>query len=194
MEDDKFYRCPSPIPVRDSTVFNHDLEDPCSGLKGRPEHLNPICLTTFCADGQFLGNVGNLPPEFSFEDDDASTNSDHEVEGKKTSIDNSPQRECVYPVTSSGTMNWGLHFDADFECGNLARVESVPRSDSSTIEYDLFLNSDPVDFKYIPSDENSYVHAKLPYCQWFFFRVQNTRVKQKYRFNLCEYHKNRTKT
>ena len=187
MDDDKFYRSPSPIAVRDSTVFNHDLERARSGLKGRQEQLNPICLTTFCAEGQLLGSTGNVPPDFSFEDDDMSMSRDNEVEGEITGIGNSLQHECVYPVTSSGTMNWGLHFDADFECGNLARVESVARSDSSTLEYDLYLNSDPVDFKYIRNHENASVHTKLPYCRWFFFRVQNTRVKQTYRFNICKY-------
>jgi hypothetical protein len=39
----------------------------------------------------------------------------------------------------------GLHFEANFECGNLAKVDSVIRQglDSQIAEFDLYLNRDP---------------------------------------------------
>ena len=57
-----------------------------------------------------------------------------------------------------------LIFESRFESGNLKRAVKV-----GEFEYDLYLKND---------------YGTLGFTQWYYFKVQNTRKDQVYRFNI----------
>jgi hypothetical protein len=63
-----------------------------------------------------------------------------------------------------------LQFESRFESGNLRRAVKV-----ADFEYDLFLKND---------------YGTQGFTQWFYFKVQNTRRNQTYRFNIVNLLKN----
>lgn len=62
-----------------------------------------------------------------------------------------------------------LQFESRFESGNLRKALKVGQ-----YEYDLYVKND---------------YGTQSYCQWYYFRVQNTRQGQTYRFNLVNFMK-----
>jgi hypothetical protein len=62
-----------------------------------------------------------------------------------------------------------LQFDAVFESGNLDCVVKVGEN-----EYDLFMRV----------DSNTKGHA-----MWYYFKVSNMRLGQRYKFNICNFSK-----
>ena len=60
-------------------------------------------------------------------------------------------------------------FESRFESGNLRKAIKV-----GPFEYDLFLKND---------------YGTQSFTQWYFFRIQNTRKDQTYRFNLSNFMK-----
>ena len=157
----------SPVPARRSVVKCEALDPPLSGISGRPEILPVINLTHACELGQLLGPVGNYPPEECYES-----------EGIDTLL--TSRRECIYPTVSRGLTHWGLHFDSNFECGNLASAYAVYREHGGILadqeEYDLYLSRDYT----IDSGQSGH-------SLWYYFRVQNMKKNRKYRFNICNF-------
>ena len=140
---------------------------PLSGLLSRSEILNPINLPCKCEDYQLLGNIGELPPEECFLNLD----------------EDNIHREEVFPIKGSGISNWGLHFDSNFESGNLARAEWIQRKFQSNQEikeeYDLYMTEDNL----------GEMNGK---AGWFFFRIQNMKTNRRYRFNICNFYQNKS--
>lgn len=62
-----------------------------------------------------------------------------------------------------------LVFESRFESGNLRKAVKV-----SPFAYELYMKND---------------YSTQSYCQWFFFRVQNTRKGQTYTFHITNYMK-----
>ena len=166
-------RSPSPIPLSTRSIIDDAIHQPLSGLLRRPVALPAISLPHNCEKEQLLGQIGNYPPEECYESDD--NEDDNTINRVTDDYDNFTRRDNVYP--SSGYANWGLHFDSNFESGNLATADSVVRSFTSYSceEYDLHLHTD----NFEASDD----HRTL----WFFFKVQNTKTNRTYRFNICNF-------
>ena len=57
-----------------------------------------------------------------------------------------------------------LIFESRFESGNLRKAIKV-----NQFEYELYMKND---------------YGTQSYCQWYYFRIQNTRKDQVYRFNI----------
>lgn len=57
-----------------------------------------------------------------------------------------------------------LIFESRFESGNLRRAVKI-----TDTEYDLYIKND---------------YGTAGYCQWYYFRIQNTRKDRTYRFNI----------
>jgi hypothetical protein len=62
-----------------------------------------------------------------------------------------------------------LIFESRFETGNLRKALKV-----GEFEYELFLKND---------------YGTLSFTQWYYFRIQNTRKDQTYRFNITNFMK-----
>lgn len=167
-------RSPSPIPFTSSTIIDPVIEIPHSGLSSRSERLLPTNLTSNCEENQLLGNIGELPPDNCFE----SESDGDDGEEKKTTF------ERVYPTRAgAGASNWGLFFDSNFECGNLAYADIVHRHTSpgqppSIDEYNLYLTQ----------DNNGQAKGN---AFWFFFKIQNMKKGKPYRLNICNFTRSR---
>jgi hypothetical protein len=62
-----------------------------------------------------------------------------------------------------------LIFESRFESGNLRKVMKV-----APFEYEMFMKND---------------YGTQSYCQWYYFRIQNTRKDQTYRFHMVNFMK-----
>ena len=77
---------------------------------------------------------------------------------------NNPNAKCE-PLPIDKT----LLFESRFESGNLRKAMKV-----GPFEYELYLKND---------------YGTQSFCQWYFFRIQNTRKDQTYRFNIVNFMK-----
>ena len=94
----------------------------------------------------------------------------------------STNNACPHPDTN-------LQFDANFENGNLERVEKVQQTEQEGVEeYYITLSYDPQPQSAMsrsdndndcPTNNNAVNHA-----QWFHFRVQNVKANVTYKFKI----------
>ena len=83
--------------------------------------------------------------------------------GGNTNFNETPQQQYQLPADKT------LVFESRFESGNLRKAMKV-----GPFEYDLFIKND---------------YGTQSFTQWYYFRIQNTRKDQTYRFNLCNFMK-----
>jgi hypothetical protein len=62
-----------------------------------------------------------------------------------------------------------LIFESRFESGNLRKVMKV-----APFEYEMYIKND---------------YGTQSFCQWYYFRIQNTRKDQTYRFHMVNFMK-----
>lgn len=147
------------------------LEAPKSGLFNRTDVVPPLFLPTHCETTESLERK--------------STSNTAEAKDTKVKSVTKEVIFCIDKIRFEKIFNtankdnkkshWGLTFESDFECGNLYQAESIFKKGAplnSPEEYDLYLNCDPKD-----SIQKQFV------CNWFLFRVQNTK-KRSYRFHV----------
>jgi hypothetical protein len=190
------------------------IEVPKSGLFDRDEYFTPLFLPTKCEQPPPLDPGQQDAVRSSTNVLNADTA--HAATMKRLSairslvycIDESVMaayQQAQRPRESSTSTNraFGLKFDSSFECGNLYKAESLVHRGApigTPEEYDLTIRSDPfVPETLIQAGLGSHTNrangelqskdayaATHPCCQWYFFRVFNTKART-YKFNICNF-------